>query len=932
MINKNKKKIFSFFLALFIGGGVFFLAPGAHATIGDWAGEILGGLIGWIISALGLILVLVMKALVLVAQYSDFIHSPAVSHGWTVVRDVCNMFFVLVLLIIAFATILKIENYNYKKWLPKLILMAILINFSKTICGLLIDFAQLVMLTFVNVFKDIAAGNLITNLGITDILTLSQSSDKIGFWAIIGSYVLGLIYVLIALVVITTMLAMLVMRIVMIWIYVVLSPLAYLMSAFPGGQKYSSQWWSEFTKNLIVGPVLAFFIWLSFTALQAQTTAEFNESFKIDSSATTESVAEEAGITGGTDTTGTNASTPGVFIKFVIAIGMLIGGLKISQEIGGAAGGIAGKGMAAIQKGQAFVGKKSKEGLKALGGTAVMMTAGSKTGKTLLGNTAASKNPLLKYTGIRHLATEGLIKVNKKQKEIEAKAEEKMKNVKNTKVVARFAQEKAILPSRAALQDEAVSKMPSALGDPDKITKQLAKMSREDIGKLSDPEWRAIGASGAKLEGRALTYIQKNSDERGAYNRGARINGYDANRIVGIDSKGNPLPVTNRDRYGSYENPGRLPLHPSEEDRLDRQGKYETSYFKETPELEPEKTTKVEPDKAAAPRGNGNLSVNEFAREKSDTVAVDFDKLNVKGIEKDGDADYRNVRGLNTGDPALIKEVSAKMVGVIDQELNKIRSKGADNLTKGDKRRMENLETAKTKFSKPEAIDNLSMVNSSAASYGVSDVKTSKIHEEVHGLGLKNEDDTRYVTQQVLANKSYDAKTGRTDKNTVDQILAAKPANVSAQAANAQKAPVDDVLASEADAEEEVDMEAKTKSSGEEISIDTASLDKSMENFSKKLEEASKKFGSSINIQNNQKDKVQPNFVYLFNSLKKAINKQNVAGLAKQINIMGGDKASSPLEMEVISSKLSENAANQPSNINNMMGQLGDIDKTKKAA
>lgn len=364
MINKNKKKIFSFFLALFIGGGVFFLAPGAHATIGDWAGEILGGLIGWIISALGLILVLVMKALVLVAQYSDFIHSPAVSHGWTVVRDVCNMFFVLVLLIIAFATILKIENYNYKKWLPKLILMAILINFSKTICGLLIDFAQVVMLTFVNAFKDIAAGNLITNLGITDILTLSQSSDKIGFWAIIGSYVLGLIYVLIALVVITTMLAMLVMRIVMIWIYVVLSPLAYLMSAFPGGQKYSSQWWSEFTKNLIVGPVLAFFIWLSFTALQAQTTTEFNESFKIDSSATTESVAAEAGITGGTDTTGTNASTPGVFIKFVIAIGMLIGGLKISQEIGGAAGGIAGKGMAAIQKGQAFVGKKSKDAVK----------------------------------------------------------------------------------------------------------------------------------------------------------------------------------------------------------------------------------------------------------------------------------------------------------------------------------------------------------------------------------------------------------------------------------------------------------------------------------------------------------------------------------------------------------------------------------------
>lgn len=348
MIIKNKKKIFSFFLALFIGGGVFFLIPSAHAAVSDWAGEIIGGLVGWIISALGLILVLVMKALVLIAQYNDFIGSPAVSNGWRIVRDICNMFFVLILLIIAFATILKIENYNYKKWLPKLILMAILINFSKTICGLLIDFAQVVMLTFVNAFKDVAAGNLITNLGITDILTLAQTSDEIGFWAIVGSYVLGLIYILIALVVITTMLAMLVMRIVMIWIYVVLSPAAYLMSAFPGGQKYSSQWWTEFTKNLIVGPVLAFFIWLSFVSLQIQ---DVNKDFKIVDS-TTESVAAEAGIySNGSDTTGTKASTPGVFIKFIIAIGMLIGGLKISQEIGGAAGGMAGKGMTRIQKG-----------------------------------------------------------------------------------------------------------------------------------------------------------------------------------------------------------------------------------------------------------------------------------------------------------------------------------------------------------------------------------------------------------------------------------------------------------------------------------------------------------------------------------------------------------------------------------------------------
>lgn len=359
---KNRKAISFFLLVLFSGIGIFFLAPTVHASFADTMGNIVGGLIGIIISALGVILALVIKVLVIVAQYSDFIDSAAVSNGWKIVRDLCNMFFVLVLLIIAFATILKIENYSYKKYLPKLILMAILINFSKTICGLLIDFAQVIMLTFVNAFKDVAGGNLISNLGITDVMTLAKNSKDVGFWAIISAYVLGLIYVLIALVVIVTMLAMLVMRIVMIWIYVVLSPAAYLFSAFPGGQKYASQWWDEFTKNLIVGPVLAFFIWLSFISLQGvdqvpgfasdtSTAAGLAGDMNIDTSSATDKNPD------GTPFAASKASTPGVLIKFVIGIGMLIGGLKVSQQIGGAAGSIAGKGMTAIQKGTVFAGK-----------------------------------------------------------------------------------------------------------------------------------------------------------------------------------------------------------------------------------------------------------------------------------------------------------------------------------------------------------------------------------------------------------------------------------------------------------------------------------------------------------------------------------------------------------------------------------------------
>jgi len=327
MRGKNSKKSLAILLPIILTIICFFVAPAARA---DWAGELVGGVISIFISAFGIILVLVIQGLVKIISYQNFIDSQAVILGWVIVRDICNMFFVVILMIIAFGTILHLENYNYKKWLPKLILMAVLINFSKTICGLLIDVAQVVMLTFVNSFKDIGGANLTDILGISDIITVAKNNPDGGFWTIVGAYVLGLIYLIIAIVVIATMLMMLVMRLVMIWIYVVLSPVAYLLAAFPGGQKYSSQWWSEFIKNLIVGPVLAFFLWLSLASLSAT------------SSTTGKSLADSA------------ASTPEALIKFVIAIGMLIGGLTISQQIGGAAGGLAGKGMAALQKGKAL--------------------------------------------------------------------------------------------------------------------------------------------------------------------------------------------------------------------------------------------------------------------------------------------------------------------------------------------------------------------------------------------------------------------------------------------------------------------------------------------------------------------------------------------------------------------------------------------------
>jgi TrbL/VirB6 plasmid conjugal transfer protein. len=353
-IFKNKK-IVSFFV-LFLLVGVFAVGAQAHAAdVGSAVATILSWLIYpfiWIITQLILVLFSIFQG---VLSYNDFINATPVVKGWAIVRDVCNMFFILILLVIAFATILRVEGYDIKKMLPKLIIMAILINFSKTICGLIIDAADLIMNTFVNAFTGSLNGNLTTMLGLPALGQFpandtTSSDNPATFMGVTGTIILSLIFCLIALVVTVVLLAVLVVRMVMIWIYIVLSPLAYLLATFPQGQKYAKQWWDDFTKYVITGPILAFFLWLAFVTAGSTTNNVNSGSGKLDVFAVTND-GPVAGLT--------VSGTPDSMLKFVISIGMLIGGLIITQQAGGAIGGIAGGAMAKINGGAKWLQKQT---------------------------------------------------------------------------------------------------------------------------------------------------------------------------------------------------------------------------------------------------------------------------------------------------------------------------------------------------------------------------------------------------------------------------------------------------------------------------------------------------------------------------------------------------------------------------------------------
>lgn len=304
-----------------------------------------------------------------VAGYNGYLDSAAVNIGWVMVRDVTNMFFVVILLLVAFGTILGLEQYEWKKMLVKFFFAAILVNFSRTICGLIIDVSQVVTITFVNGIAATAGGNLINSLNLQGLFKYAESAandpttvvdTKEIFAAAIGA----LVFSAITLGMMMVFVFMLLGRMIMLWTLIVLSPFAFVLSVIPQTEKYASQWWSEFGNHVLVGPITVFFLWLAFAVVGG-------------GNASQELAANSVGASTATNTqiANTDAFNYNSITNFAIAIGILLAGAKISQSLGTTGGSAMskatdfGKKVAMVGSGVAagmWAGGKVKEGAVAV--------------------------------------------------------------------------------------------------------------------------------------------------------------------------------------------------------------------------------------------------------------------------------------------------------------------------------------------------------------------------------------------------------------------------------------------------------------------------------------------------------------------------------------------------------------------------------------
>lgn len=210
-------------------------------------------------------LVKVLNSVLHMAIYSDSVNAPVVYQSWTIMRDFANMSFIIALIVMAFATIFDIAQYSAKALIGKFLIAALLINFSLTLGGLVIDGAQVLNNTFLTAIGDSAlrlgqAVNPVKLLPEGETATTAATS-AMAEGTLLFNLVLGLILGGVFLVSILTATLFALIRIPMVWFLLIVSPLAWIAGVFPQGDGYFKNWWKQFVGWNLFLPVFLFFLY-----------------------------------------------------------------------------------------------------------------------------------------------------------------------------------------------------------------------------------------------------------------------------------------------------------------------------------------------------------------------------------------------------------------------------------------------------------------------------------------------------------------------------------------------------------------------------------------------------------------------------------------------------------------------------------------------
>jgi len=218
---------------------------------------------------------------------SNHVYSSPVliTKGWTIVRDISNVFFIFILLVAAFRTMMG--DSDVKKTIKNVIVIALLINFSLFMTKVVIDSSNIIAHLFYNQIS--SAGGPITQLnnvgenkgiskGISaglDIQNFISGSEVEKFTDEFSQSPGALATIVIFAIAINVIAAwmffqvgfLMLGRILGLWMSMIFSPIAFMMYLIPGATVYVKsfsfkKWSTDLVKFAFLAPVFLFFVYI----------------------------------------------------------------------------------------------------------------------------------------------------------------------------------------------------------------------------------------------------------------------------------------------------------------------------------------------------------------------------------------------------------------------------------------------------------------------------------------------------------------------------------------------------------------------------------------------------------------------------------------------------------------------------------------------
>ena len=191
---------------------------------------------------------------------------------WKYARGVTNIVFIILLLVVVYSQItgIGITNYGIKKILPKLIVVAILVNLSFVICSLAVDLSNIVgggLRGFLTSIEESAMTTMQISsedyhLSMAHLHTSIAGGGALTIAGIAIAFETGAIWMLIpvilgAIVAVATGLITIAMRQAVVMLLMMIAPLAIVAYMLPNTEKWFKKWRDLFTRMVVFYPMFS---------------------------------------------------------------------------------------------------------------------------------------------------------------------------------------------------------------------------------------------------------------------------------------------------------------------------------------------------------------------------------------------------------------------------------------------------------------------------------------------------------------------------------------------------------------------------------------------------------------------------------------------------------------------------------------------------